>query len=96
MIPTPLNDKVIIDPETPPDVSKGGIAIPDCAKQRSDRGTVVAVGPGAISQKTGERLPMVLKPGNTVLFPMYVGQEIKVNGKEMKVMTEDDVLAVVK
>ena len=117
MIPKPLNDLVIVDPDTAPDESEGGILIPDVAKQRSDTGTVMAVGPGRLanhpfptpgqpphmSQADFEkvrkvameaRLPMTVKPGDKVLFAMYAGHEIKVNGKDVKVMHEDDILGV--
>ena len=81
MVPKPLNDKVIIEPEKAPE-KVGNIHIPDCARQKSDRGKIVAVGPGGRTAK-GDLVPMTLKAGDTVLFPMYSGQQIKVDGKDI-------------
>lgn len=111
MIPQPLNDLVIIEPEKTPD-KIGNIHIPDSAKKQSNRGTVVAAGPGKRIDPSNLpphtpyykdeplRLPMTLKEGDRVLFPMYAGQEIEIEGegtkkKKLLVMREDDVLAVI-
>ncbi len=112
MIPKPLNDRIIVDPENPPEISEGGIHIPPNAQQRSDKGVVLAVGPGRLMdssqfgqpsphvtreefQKGLPRIPMTVKVGDKVLFAMYAGQEIEIDGKKLKVMTEDDILGIV-
>lgn len=91
---TPLHDRVVVkrlDPET---VSKGGILIPDAATEKPEQGEVVAVGPG----KPDERgIPVMLgvKPGDKVLFGKYSGQTVKIDGEEMLVMREEDILGVI-
>lgn len=90
----PLKDNVIIEPQSPEEVTKSGIVIPDTAeKNRPEQGVVVAVGPGKIS-KNGDRIPLEVKKGDTVLFTKYGPNEIEINDKEYLIAKEDDILAI--
>ena len=90
----PLGDRVLVKrTEESEQKSDGGIIIPDTAKEKPSRGKVVAVGPGAI-QENGERTPMEVKKGDEVLFGKYAGTEVKVDGEELAIMRESDILAV--
>lgn len=90
----PLKDNVIIEPKSPEEVTKSGIVIPDTAeKNRPEQGVVVAVGPGKIS-KNGDRIPLEVKKGDTVLFTKYGPNEIEINDKEYLIAKEDDILAI--
>lgn len=88
----PLADRVVIEPEEPRDKVKGGIIIPDTAKEKPQRGKVVAVGAGRRSDE-GKKIPPVLKKGDQVLFAKYAGTELEVEGRKFLIMKEDDVLA---
>tara|TARA_R110002096_G_scaffold152824_14_gene316169 strand:- start:6192 stop:6479 length:288 start_codon:yes stop_codon:yes gene_type:complete len=90
----PLNDRVIIKRVEEEAVSAGGIVLPDSAKEKPSRGEVLAVGKGATNSK-GERTPMAVKVGDNVLFGKYSGSEVEVDGDELLVMREDDIIAVV-
>ena len=90
----PLHDRVVIKRVEEERMSAGGIVIPDSATEKPDRGEVVAVGNGKISD-SGEVRPLDLKVGDMVLFGKYSGTTVKVEGEEMLVMREDDVIAVV-
>jgi chaperonin GroES len=70
----------------------GGILLPDTAKQKPQQGKVIAVGPGKLSEK-GTRLPLGLKVGDTVLYGKYGGSDVEVNGRELKILRESDILA---
>jgi len=90
----PLHDRVVVralDPETR---SPGGIVIPDNAKEKPTTGEVLAVGPGRVTDD-GVTVPVTVKVGDRVLFGQYAGQKIKVNGEEIAILREEDVLAVV-
>jgi len=90
----PLGDRVIIERiEDKEQKSDGGIIIPDTAKEKPIKGKVVAVGPGAI-QEDGKRTEMEVKAGQTVLYGKYAGTEMKVDGKDVLIMRESDILAV--
>lgn len=90
----PLKDNVIIEPQSPEEVTKSGIVIPDTAeKNRPEQGVVVAVGPGKISEN-GDRIPLEVKKGDTVLFTKYGPNEIEINDKEYLIAKEDDILAI--
>lgn len=89
----PLHDRVVVralDQETR---SPGGIVIPDNAKEKPTTGEVLAVGPGKIT-KDGVSVPTTVKVGQRVLFGQYAGQKVKVNGEEITILSEEDVLAV--
>ena len=91
----PLGDRVIVERlEANEQTSDGGIIIPDTAKEKPVQGKVVAVGPGAI-QEDGTRTPMQVAEGQTVLFGKYSGTEMKVDGAEVLIMRESDILAVI-
>jgi chaperonin GroES len=90
----PLHDRVIVDRLDEGEQQIGGIIIPDSAKEKPQQGTVVAVGHGRVA-KDGKLVPLDLKPGDRVLFGKYSGQEIRLDGKDLFIMKEDDVLAVI-
>ena len=88
----PLGDRVIVQAMTQ-ETSKSGIIIPDTAKEKPQQGKVVAVGPGRLSEN-GERLAPEVKSGDVVLFGKYSGTEIEVDGDELLILRESDILAV--
>jgi len=88
----PLADRVIVAPMEQETV-KGGIIIPDTAKEKPQQGKVVAVGPGRLSEN-GERLVPEVKAGDVVLFGKYSGTEIEVDSKDLLILRESDILAV--
>lgn len=90
----PLNDRILVKRLEEEGKTKGGIIIPDTAKEKPAEGTVVAVGKGRHNDK-GERVPVELKAGDRVLFSKYGGTEVKIEGEEFLIMREDDVLGVV-
>ena len=89
----PLNDRVLVKRMEEVQVTKGGIVIPDTAKEKPIEGKVIAVGPGKMSD-AGNRMPLQLKEGDRVLFGKYAGTEIKMEGEEYLMMREEDILAV--
>ena len=89
----PLNDRVLVLRIEEEEKTSGGIIIPDTAKEKPQEGKVIAVGSGKMSENGG-RLPLDVKAGDRVLFGKYAGTEVKVEGKELLVMREDDILAV--
>ena len=90
----PLNDRVLVKRLEEMQVTKGGIYIPDTAKEKPVEGKVVAVGPGKVNEQ-GNRVPLNLKEGDKILFGRYAGSEIKIEGEEYLMMREDDILAVI-
>ncbi len=90
----PLNDRVLVKRTEELQMTKGGIYIPDTAKEKPIEGKVIAVGPGKMSDQ-GSRMPLQVKEGDRVLFSKYAGSEIKVEGEEYLMMREDDILAVI-
>ena len=91
----PLADRVVLEPVEAPQMSAGGIVIPDTAKEKTQEGVILAVGPGRKTDK-GETIKMDLKPGDRVIYSKYSGSEIKIVGKEYLIISEKDVLALVK
>lgn len=89
----PLGDRVIISPIEPKEVVKGGIIIPDSAKEKPMQGKVVAAGPGALN-KEGARLPMDVKAGDTVLYGKYSGTEIKLDDEKYIIMHQEEILGI--
>lgn len=89
----PLNDNVLVERIERDSVSKGGIIIPDTAKEKPAQGIVVAVGPGK-RDKAGKHIEIDTKCGEKVLFGKYSGTEVKLNGKEYVILRADDILAV--
>ncbi|MCX7665878.1 MAG: co-chaperone GroES [Gemmataceae bacterium] len=90
----PLDDRVLIEPLEAEEKTAGGILLPDTAKEKPQRGKIIAVGPGKL-RDNGERTPLSVKIGDEVLFGRYAGSEIKQGDKEYKVMRESDILAKV-
>jgi len=90
----PLHDRVVVKRMEEETTSPGGIVIPDTATEKPIRGEIVAVGNGKILD-SGEKRPLDLKAGDKVLFGKYSGTEVKVDGEELLVMREDDVMAVI-
>jgi chaperonin GroES len=89
----PLGDRVLVHPVEQEEVKKGGIIIPDTAKEKPQEGKVVAVGPGK-RDDNGKLIPMDVKKGDRVLYSKYGGTEIKIDGKDYLIMREDDILGV--
>jgi chaperonin GroES len=90
----PLHDRIILKRLEEEEKTKGGIIIPDTAKEKPIEGKVIAVGDGKVKED-GTKLPMELKVGDRVLFAKYAGTEVKIDGEEHLMMKEDDVLAIV-
>ena len=90
----PLNDRVLVKRIEELQVTKGGIVIPDSAKEKPIEGKVVSVGPGKMSEQ-GQRMTLQVKEGDKVLFGKYSGTEIKVEGEEYLMMREEDILAII-
>ncbi|MFN8593856.1 MAG: co-chaperone GroES [Thermomicrobiales bacterium] len=90
----PLGDRVVVRPSGREETTKSGILIPDTAKEKPQRGTVVAVGAGR-RDEDGERIPMDVTVGNEVLFAKYAGTELKIDDEEYLILSEKDILAVI-
>jgi chaperonin GroES len=90
----PLNDRVLVKRLEEVEKTKGGIIIPDSAKEKPAEGEVVAVGPGRLDDK-GKRVPVELKAGDRVLFSKYGGTDVKLDDEDYLIMREDDILGVV-
>jgi chaperonin GroES len=89
----PLGDHVVILPLEAEDRTPGGIVLPDTAKEKSTKGEVVAVGSGKVLAN-GRVVPLSVKEGDKVLYSKYAGSEVKIDGKEYKIVTESEILAV--
>jgi len=90
----PLADRVVIKPSPAEEKSRGGIILPDTAKEKPVIGEVVAVGPGKVSDE-GKPVPMEVKVGDKVLYGKYSGTEVTVDGEEYLIMREADIFAIV-
>ena len=90
----PLHDRIIVTRIEEEDRTAGGIIIPDTAKEKPQQGKVLAVGNGRLMEK-GEIIPLTVKEGDRVLFAKYAGSDVKVEGEELLIMREDDILAIV-
>ena len=90
----PLHDRVIVKRIEEEEKSKGGIIIPDTAKEKPQEGKVVAVGPGKVAE-SGERIKPEVKKGDRVLYGKYSGTEVTVDGEELLILRESDILATV-
>lgn len=90
----PLGDRVLVRRTEEENRSKGGIIIPDTAKEKPMKGTVSAVGPGE-KTKEGDRRPMAVKEGDAIIFGKYAGTEIKIEGEEYILIKENEILAIV-
>ena len=91
---TPLGDRLLVKRTEADDKTQGGIILPDSAKEKPREGTVIAVGAGKLMDN-GERATMTVKKKDRVLFSSYAGSEVKIDGDEFIILTEDEVLAII-
>lgn len=89
----PLGNRVVVEPLEQEEVTAGGIVLPETAKEKPQKGKVLSVGPGDRNDK-GERVPLDVAEGDTVLFAKYAGTEIKLDGKKLLILRESDILAI--
>jgi len=89
----PLHDRILVKRLEEKEIRKGGIIIPDSAKEKPQEGEVIAVGPGKVGDD-GKRQPMDVKAGDKILFGKYSGSEVKIDDKELLIMREEDVLCI--
>ncbi len=89
----PLHDRILVERLEEKEVKKGGIIIPDTAKEKPQEGKVVAVGNGKVNDD-GKKVPLDVKAGDKILFGKYSGSEVKIDDKEFLIMREEDVLAI--
>src|SRR5438270_2454159 len=90
----PLDDRIVVEPLEAESKTAGGILLPDTAQQKPQRGRVLAVGPGKM-RDSGERSPLAVVKGDEVIFGRYSGSDVEVEGREIKIMRESDILAKV-
>ncbi len=90
----PLDDRVVVEPGEAEERTRGGIVLPDTAREKPQQGKVIAAGPGKLLEKTGERGKMSLKVGDAVFYGKYSGTEIELDGDKYVILRESDVLAV--
>jgi len=90
----PLGNRVVVEPIEQEDLTSGGIVLPETAKEKPQKGSVLAIGPGD-RDDDGKRIPMDVKEGDTVLFAKYSGTEIKLDDKKVLILRESDLLAIV-
>ncbi len=89
----PLHDRLLVERLEEKEVKKGGIIIPDTAKEKPQEGKVIAVGNGKVTDE-GKKVPLDVKAGDKILFGKYSGSEVKLDDKEYLIMREDDILAI--
>jgi chaperonin GroES len=89
----PLGDRVVVKPQPAEEKTASGLFIPDTAKEKPQKGTVIAVGPGRV--ENGTKIDMTVKAGDTVLYGKYSGTEIELDGDDVLIMRETDILGVV-
>jgi chaperonin GroES len=90
----PLDDRVVVEPKEAEEVTAGGIVLPDTAKEKPQRGSVIAVGPGKLLD-SGERGALSVSVGDEVIYGKYSGSEVEIDGREVKILRETDILAKV-
>ena len=88
----PLGDRIVVRPIKREEVTKGGIVLPDTVKEKPQEGKIIAVGPGKLTDD-GKRLEMEVKKGDKVMYAKYAGTEIKIDGEELLILRDSDVLA---
>ena len=89
----PLHDRILVERLEEQEVRRGGIIIPDTAKEKPQEGKVIAVGTGKVGDD-GKKIPLDVKAGNKILFGKYSGSEVKIDDKEFLIMREEDILAI--
>jgi len=90
----PLGDRVVIQPTPREEMTKSGIVLPDTAKEKPQEGKIIAAGPGRLTDE-GKREPMDVTEGDTVLYAKYAGTEFKIEGEELLIVSQKDILAIV-
>ena len=90
----PLGDRILVKPIPREEVTKGGIVLPDTAKEKPQEGKVISVGPGA-RDDSGKLVPLDVKAGDRILFGKWSGAEVKIDGEDLLIMKESDILGVV-
>jgi chaperonin GroES len=90
----PLDDRVVVEPFEAEERTRGGIVLPDTAREKPQQGKVIATGPGKLLEKSGERGQMSLKAGDVVFYGRYTGTEIEIESDKYVILRESDVLAV--
>lgn len=90
----PLDDRIVVKPLESEEKTAGGIVLPDTAKEKPTKGKVVSVGPGKLL-KNGERVPLPIRAGDTVLYSKFAGSDIKLKDGEYKILSESEILAIV-
>ncbi|MCX5726460.1 MAG: co-chaperone GroES [Candidatus Saganbacteria bacterium] len=90
---TPIGDRVVVKPEPEEGRTKSGIVLPDTAKEKPSEGKVIAVGPGRVLD-SGQRVPIEVKTGDSVIYSKYGGTEVKIDGEEYIILSERDILAI--
>jgi chaperonin GroES len=88
----PLDDRIVVEPMEAESKTKGGIVLPDTAKEKPQKGKVISVGPGRVTDE-GKRIAPSVKKGDTVVYAKYGGSEIEIDGKEYMILRESDILA---
>ena len=91
----PLADRVVVRALEETETMRGGLYIPDTAKEKPQQGEIVAAGPGKFDEKGGQRIPMDVKVGDKVLYGKYSGTEVTLDGEQLLILKESDVLAIV-
>jgi len=91
----PLHDKILVKRDEAQTKTDTGIFLPETSKDKPKTGTIQAVGTGALNTDTGERIPLTVRKGDKVIFSSYAGTEVKLDGQELLIMSEDDILAVI-
>jgi chaperonin GroES len=91
----PLGEKIIVKRDEAASKTDSGIILPESSKDKPKTGIIQAVGSGALNTETGERIPLTVKAGDKVIFSSYAGTEVKHDGEEYLILTEEDVLAVI-
>ena len=89
----PLGDRVLVRPKAREETTKSGIVLPDTAKEKPQEGSVIAVGTGRLLE-SGERVPMEVKEGDSILYSKYAGTEVKLDGDDHLILRESDILAI--
>ena len=90
----PLGNRVVVEPIEEEEITSGGIVLPETAKEKPQKGTVLSIGPGE-RDEDGKRIPLDVAPNDVVLYAKYAGTEIKIEGKKLLILKESDLLAIV-